>query len=70
MFIHITPKRLTKDYEVSATFEANGVPYEERFRKVGHFKAKLRRSRDKFINAVNYKDYRVVDSSNIKEYIQ
>ena len=69
MFINITPKKLDKNYEVSATFEANGVPYEERFRKIHHFKSKVRRSRDKFINAVDYLNYKVIDSSNIKEYI-
>lgn len=70
MFIHVTPKRLDKSYEVSATFEADGVPYEERFRKVHHFKSKVRRSRDKFISAVDYRNLTVVDKSNIHTYLQ
>lgn len=70
MFIHVTPKRLHKDYEVSATFEADGVPYEERFTKVSHFKSKVRRSRDKFISAVDYRNLKVVDKSNIQTYLR
>lgn len=70
MFIHVTPKKLDKSYEVSATFEADGVPYEERFRKVHHFMSKVRRSRDKFISAVDYRNLTVIDKNNIRSYIK
>jgi len=70
MLIQANAKNLDKGYEISATFEHQGIPYEERFAKIGHFKSKLRRSHDKFLNAVDYVAMKVVDRGNVKEYLQ
>jgi hypothetical protein len=69
MFINITPKKLDKGYEVSATFEHYGVAYEERFRKVAHFKRKLKSTKDRFINAVDYSSMSVVSPKTVYSYL-
>jgi len=70
MLIQANAKNLDKGWEVSATFEHQGIPYEERFAKVGHFKRKLKKTNDRFVNAVDFVSLKVVDRGNVKEYMQ
>ena len=60
MLINITPKKLDKNYQISATFESYGVAYEERFNKMQHFMSKMRRTKDKFLCAVDYAEMKVI----------
>ena len=60
MMIFTSTKKLDKNYEVSATFEHQGVAYEERFNKFHQFKNKMKRTNDVFICAVDYRDMKVI----------
>ena len=66
MLINITPKKLDKNYQISATFESQGVAYEERFNKMQHFLAKIKRTRDQFICAVDYNAMKVIHPKDLR----
>lgn len=68
MFIQITPKKLDKNYAISATFEHDGVPYEERFNARKSFLSKIARSKDRFVCAVDYTDMSVIYPATLNEY--
>lgn len=60
MMIVTNTKKLDKNYEVSATFEHQGVAYEERFNKYSHFVRKMRKTEDTFVCAVDYRTMAVI----------
>lgn len=66
MLITIMPKKLNKDYQISATFECQGVAYEERFNKKKHFLQKIRRTKDKFLCAVDYVAMSVIHPQDVE----
>ena len=66
MLINITPKKLQKNYQISATFESQGVAYEERFNKMQHFLAKIKRTKDQFICAVDYHTIQVIHPEDLR----
>ncbi len=70
MFIHITPKRLDT-YEVDATFEHQGIRYNAKYRKEGHFINALKKTKDKFIDAVVVTNSKqaVLRQKDIKQYL-
>lgn len=68
MMVHITPKRL-KSIAVDATFENKGIPYSERFSSPKRFIAYVKRTRDVFINAVDFSSNEVINKKNIHSYI-
>lgn len=68
MFIHVTPKRMDKGYVVSATFEHQGVAYEERFVSKKRFLDRIKRGKDTFVSAVDYTDMVVIKRETLEEY--
>lgn len=70
MLIQITPKKIHKGYEVSATFEHQGCQYEERFNKKHHFMSKVKRTKDQFICAVDYTQMKVLYPLDIQKGLQ
>lgn len=68
MFINTGYKKLN-NVAISATFEHDGIPYESRFGSKGQFKKAIQRTKDRFINAVDYVSFEVITKDNIKEYI-
>lgn len=68
MLIKTRVKRIRK-VVVSATFEHQGVPYEDRFDSIGRFITKVKRTKDTFINAVVFTDMTVLNPQNISKYI-
>ena len=66
MLIQITPKHIRKGYEISATFEYQGCEYEERFNKMSHFMSKMKRTKDKFICAVDYGSMKILRPMDIQ----
>lgn len=68
MMIHVTPKRLKK-IAVEATFENKGIAYSERFESKKKFSSYLKRTKDAFLNAVDYERMEVIRSDNIRSYL-
>lgn len=68
MFIQIPPKKL-KTIAVSATFEHDGVPYEERFSSLRKFSNYLKRTKDRFCNAVDHESMKVIHPQELGMYI-
>jgi len=69
MMVFTSVKKLSPDYAVSATFEHQGVQYEERFNKIGTFKVKLRKTKDAFICAVDYTCMKVIHPIDVRDYV-
>ncbi len=71
MMVHIMPKKVNdvKELTISATFQYQGVRYEERYRTKGNFLSALKRKKkDIFINAVDYKEMKVITRDTLMEY--
>ena len=68
MMIFTSVKKLKQNYDVSATFSHQGVEYEERFNTFGAFKNKLKRTKDAFVNAVDYTAMKVIHPIDLVQY--
>lgn len=68
MFINTGYKKLNS-VAISATFEHDGVPYVAFYESKGQFKKAFGRTKDRFINAVDYNSLIVITKDNITEYI-
>lgn len=71
MMVHIMPKKVNdvRELTISATFQHQGVRYEERYKTKGNFLAALKRKKDIFINAVDYKEMKVITRDTLSSYI-
>jgi len=69
MLIQTPVKKIHPNFLISATFEHQGVGYEERFNSMRGFKMKLKRTKDAFKGAVDYEQMRVIHPLDVKEYI-
>ncbi len=67
MMIYVRPKAL-KQITISATFEHEGIAYEEKFSSRRRFLAYMKRTKDSFICAVDYQLNLVVNQFNLREY--
>jgi len=70
MLIQTLTKKIKPNYLISATFEHQGVEYEERFNNLRGFKMKIKRSKDAFKNAVDYAQMKVIHPLELKDYLQ
>lgn len=70
MLIQTSVKNIRPDYPISATFEHQGVAYDEPFNSLRAFKIKVRRTKDTFKSAVDYVQMRVIHPLDLEEFLQ
>lgn len=70
MFIHVKAKKVNKpdELKIHATFEYQGVKYEERYKTKKMFLYALKRTKNKFINAVDLNEMKTIYPHNLHLY--
>lgn len=70
MFIFVKPKKINNvnEFKIHAVFEHQGVKFEERYKTKKIFLASLKRTKHKFINAVDFNQMICIYPNNLKEY--
>lgn len=68
MLIQVSPKKLPA-VAISATFEHEGIPYEEKFSSIKRFSSYLKRTKDRFCNAVDHTTMKVIHPQELGMYI-